>query len=75
MVRWESGTDKLRNTNLPADRQFLITSGIPCTKRIKQLQQLEKDGTTKEIDLEDGWVQTDNPMAGAKQSAMDIDDI
>jgi ubiquitin-like-conjugating enzyme ATG3 len=34
---WESGTDKLRNSNLPQDRQFLITRGIPCTRRIKQL--------------------------------------
>ena len=62
--QWQSGTDKLKNANLPADRQFLITSGIPCTKRIKQLQQLEKEGGA-EVDLDDGWVQTDNPAGGS----------
>lgn len=71
------GTDKLRNSNLPQERQFLITRGIPCTKRIKQLQK--QDEETKEVELEDGWVETDNPSchSGAKSGAgaMDIDDI
>ncbi len=37
--QWEgAATDKLRNPNLPNDRQFLITRNVPCTKRIKELQ-------------------------------------
>ena len=66
--------EKCRNSNLPADRQFLITSGIPCTNRIKQLQQ--QDTAANEVDLEDGWVLNDNPMSGAgKAATLDIDEI
>lgn len=45
-----------------------------CSKRIKTLQQQE----SKEQDVEDGWVQTDNPIqTGDKpggSDAVDIDD-
>lgn len=73
---WESGTDKLRNPNLPPERQFLITRGIPCTKRIKELQKLDEEH--KERDLEDGWVETastGNKGHSGAAAAMDIDDM
>jgi ubiquitin-like-conjugating enzyme ATG3 len=71
---WESGKPDLRSKYLPPEKQFLITKGVPCSKRIKTLQAQE----SKEREVEDGWVETDNPsqVAGAgKQVTMDIDDI
>jgi ubiquitin-like-conjugating enzyme ATG3 len=35
--KWESGKDNLMNKNLPADMQYLVTKGVPCEKRIKDL--------------------------------------
>lgn len=65
----------MRSKHLPADKQYLITRGVPCSKRIKQLQQQE----SKEREVEDGWVETDNPSStgpgGAKPQTMDIDEI
>ena len=78
---WEGGTEKLANKNLPQERQFLITRGVPCSKRIKDI----KDCAATEHEVEDGWMAADNPdsMGGGKDSktggmadqAMDIDDI
>lgn len=54
-----------------------MTKGVPCVKRIKELQCEE----SKERDVEDGWVETDSPMVKegktGKQGAesMDIDDL
>ncbi len=31
--------------------------------------------TANEVEVEDGWVSTDNPDAKPKEEAMDIDDI
>ena len=64
----------MRSKHLPAEKQYLITKGVPCSKRIKTLQAQE----SKEREVEDGWVETDNPASstnGVKQAAMDIDDI
>ena len=58
------------------DKQYLITKGVPCKKRIKQLQSQQE---TKEREIEDGWVETENPMGGPaskdKPAAMDIDEM
>ena len=47
---------------------------MPCKKRIKQLQASEE---CKERDVEDGWVETENPMGTSKgkEMAMDIDEM
>lgn len=69
---WQSGLPGKKNANLPDDKQYLITKGVPCTKRIKQLQAQQE---SKERDLEDGWVETDNPMAKEKTATVDIDEM
>lgn len=57
---WQSGDEKLFNKNLPKDKQFLVTKGVPCEKRIKDLQ-FEDENAELEKDVEDGWVETVNP--------------
>lgn len=51
------------NKNLPKDKQFLVTKGCPCEKRIADLKafELENEGEL-EKDVEDGWVETMNPQ-------------
>ena len=37
MIRWCAGEGKLKNANLPDDKQFLITKGVPSLKRLAEL--------------------------------------
>ena len=68
MYRWQAGTEKLTNNNLPVDKQFLVTKGVPCEKRIKDLQKFQEENADElEKDLEDGWVETSNPEKKAKE--------
>ena len=66
------------NKNLPKDKQYLVTKGVPCEKRIKQLKKFHEDNADNlEVDLDDGWVETKNPeKKGNKeeQQILDIDD-
>jgi hypothetical protein len=50
------------NKNLPPERQFLITKGVPCSKRIKDI----KESMAEEREVEDGWISTDNPDSKRK---------
>lgn len=62
MSRWEAGKENLANKNLPLDKQYLVTRGVPCYKRIKDLQKFHEDNAAElERDVEDGWVETTNP--------------
>ena len=63
---WKAGLPDKVNKNLPVDKQYLITKGVPCKKRIKQLQAHDE---AKEREVEDGWVETDNPMGGGTKGA------
>lgn len=38
------GKDNLANKNFPREKQYLVTTGVPCEKRIKDLQKLYEDG-------------------------------
>jgi len=58
ILRWESGKEKLRNKNLPADKQFLITKNVPCVLRIKDMMSKEI-AEEKEVDGE--WIETKVP--------------
>lgn len=62
IFRWESGKEGNLNKNLPKDKQYLVTKGVPCEKRIKQLKKFHEDNAGDlEVDLDDGWVETKNP--------------
>lgn len=64
---WSWSTGKIKNKNLPEDKQFLITRNVPCNKRIKDV--ISDKGTT-EREGEDGWVEALAPMGD--QDAIDI---
>lgn len=59
---WAAGDDSAKSKHLPPNKQFLITRGVPCEKRIKELKQYMD---IAEKDAEDGWVETQNPNAPA----------
>ena len=60
--RWKGAEQDKTNKNLPPDKQFLVTRGVPCEKRIADLQKYHEDNAQElEIDAEDGWVETINP--------------
>ena len=58
--------------------QFLITKGVPCEKRVKELQKFHEDNADDlEKDAGDGWVETTNPesqAAGGGENVVDIDE-
>jgi ubiquitin-like-conjugating enzyme ATG3 len=63
---WASG-EKQRDY-LPADKQYLITRGVPCLKRIRDM---EYGG--EEIMLEDEWIGTHGQMKRmTEEEMMDI---
>ena len=37
--KWEAGDEKLKSANLPTTQQFLMTRGVPCGKRLAELEQ------------------------------------
>ena len=64
------------NKNLPKDKQYLVTKGVPCEKRIKQLKKFHEDNADNlEVDLDDGWVETKNPEKKSNQEEQQILDI
>lgn len=60
--RWQGASPQHTNKNLPPDKQFLVTRGVPCEKRIADLQKFHADNANElERDADDGWVETINP--------------
>lgn len=54
----------------------MVTTGVPCEKRVRDLQKLYEDGGDLEKDVEDGWVETTNPENKQKEEeCMDIDNL
>jgi len=55
----------------------LVTKGVPCEKRIKDLQKYHEDNADElEKDVEDGWVETANPeKLGAQNNDDGIVDL
>ena len=72
---WEKGTDKGLNSNLPAEKQFLITRNVPCPTRAKDLVAKENNQAYNEKELEDGWIEPTDPSKKGeeKEEAVDID--
>ena len=79
IIRWESGKSNLVNKNLPANMQYLVTKGVPCEKRIKDMNKFQQEfADDLEKDAEDGWVETANPESlkhGDKEEIMDLDNL
>ena len=75
MYRWAEGDAKLANSNLPADKQYLITKGVPSLKRLAELQKFEFDHQDElEKDAGDGWVETFNIVDNEKKTALEFED-
>ena len=55
----------------------MVTKGVPCEKRIKDLQKYHEDNADElEKDVEDGWVETANPeKLGAQNNDDGIVDL
>lgn len=52
---WSSSTSGNEQKHLPPDKQFLVTRGVPCRRRVKNIQDTE----VTEKETEDGWVVTE----------------
>ncbi|OQR93259.1 autophagocytosis associated protein [Achlya hypogyna] len=63
--RWEAGDAAARKSYLPAAKQYLRTTGVPCRRRVTSLEQDYAAETTLP-DEEDGeWLETHNNNAPA----------
>ena len=61
---------------MPPDKQFLVTRGVPCEKRIADLQKFHADNANElERDADDGWVETINPEGNKQAATFDLDDL
>jgi len=70
--KWCSATQgKLKCDYLPENKQYLQTSHVPCPKRAKDVDLTSK---TSEIDVGDGWVETNVEFLKEKnKEIVDID--
>jgi len=59
---WSSGDEDKSRPYLPKNKQFLITKGVPCTRRVKALMG-EK---IEEVDGGDGWTVTGTTTTASK---------
>ena len=55
----------------------MVTKGAPCEHRIADLQRFHEENADElEKDVEDGWVETMNPVkAKGDAQSMDIDEL
>ena len=60
---WKSGIPSKRKDYLPADKQYLMTSKVPCLKRVSQVEYNAND--SEAVD-ETGWVTTHVGHVGKK---------
>jgi len=61
---------------LPAEKQYLVTIGIPCSQRVKDLQKLHQtNGSEFEVECEDGWTETLNPDKKGGEKHNEDDDL
>ncbi len=57
-----ANNDSLVRPYLPKDKQYLVTKGVPCLARVRDLDDVL--ATTTHIDKEDGWL-----VAGVSESS------
>lgn len=63
---WSPSVQGHEQKHLPPDKQFLITRGVPCRRRIRNIQ----DNEISEKETEDGWV-----VAESHKTDDNIDEI
>lgn len=49
---WASSVPGNEQKHFPPDKQFLVTRGVPCRKRVRNIEESK----TREEETEDGWV-------------------
>jgi ubiquitin-like-conjugating enzyme ATG3 len=70
---WAPASDGKGDDKLPADKQFLVTRKVPCPNRVKDVEVAA--AAVKEIEVGDGWVETnDNMKAADADEVFDLDD-
>ncbi|XP_070507535.1 ubiquitin-like-conjugating enzyme ATG3 [Chironomus tepperi] len=58
---WSSGDESKIKSYLPADKQYLVTKNVPCTKRCRQMTEFScVEKIVEEAEGEDGWVTHEN---------------
>lgn len=65
---WERSAANCAQAHLPPDKQFLITRGVPCRRRVKNTA----DPDIIERETDDGWVITEIPNTGESQEVQEI---
>ncbi|EER14162.1 conserved hypothetical protein [Perkinsus marinus ATCC 50983] len=53
-----AGKVAYEQSHLPKEKQYLITKGVPCFARVKDLENSVKDVAVTTTEDEDGWLQT-----------------
>lgn len=70
---WEGGEAKKRKTYLPADKQYLVTRNVPCTRRATDLENCMEFAVQGE---ESEWVAThEDPAISKAEDAEAIPDL
>ena len=62
--QWAPASKGLEKSYLPKDKQYLVTRGVPCLTRVRDLDHVL--ATTSHMDNEDGWL-----VAGVSEAPPD----
>lgn len=60
--RWSTASTGLGKSYLPVEKQFLITRGVMCRRRVRDVADA---GTVAETDIGDGWAATGGSGGGS----------
>ncbi|KAJ3042744.1 E2-like enzyme [Rhizophlyctis rosea] len=72
---WAAGEPSKRRDFLPADKQYLVTRNVPCSKRVKSMEYAEDDAEDLLDDAGDAWVTTHGSHKPAGNEPGEIKDI
>lgn len=75
--QWAAGDASCLKLYLPADKQFLVTRGVPCYKRVAQVESIQDDleAVVDADDPDGGWVDTHHFAGAASQQIEQTMDI
>jgi ubiquitin-like-conjugating enzyme ATG3 len=72
IFRWVAAAEGKVDDKLPPNKQFLVTRKVPCPNRIKDVETAAQG--VKEIEVGDGWVETNDNLKDENQEVFDLDD-